>query len=286
MTIGVSNTALEATINKGDRMKLGVVITTYNSPEWLEKVFWGYEAQSDADFELIIADDGSTDETKALIQKCQAQGKLKISHVWHPDNGFQKTVILNKAIQATDCDYLVFTDGDCIPRSDFIEAHKKHAERGYYCSAAYYKLTMPVSQQLTKSDIITGQAFDYAWLKQQGQTPSAKSLKLTCKLPTLMNFITPTKATWNGANSSAYKEDILSVNGFDERMQYGGLDVEMGERMINKGIKSKQIRYSTICIHLDHSRGYSSPEIWEKNKRIRENVKQNKLAWTAFGIKR
>jgi len=240
--------------------------------------------QSDMDFELIIADDGSTDKTKDLITKYQAQGVLKINHVWHPDDGFQKTIILNKAISTTDCDYLIFTDGDCIPRFDFIETHKKHAQKGYYCSAGYYKLTMPVSELLTKDDITSRNAFDYEWLTQQGQTKSLKSLKLTCKYPSIFNKLTPARATWNGANSSAYKEDIVSVNGFDERMQYGGLDVEMGERMLNKGIKSKQLRYSTVCIHLDHARGYSSPETWEKNKKIRENVKANKLAWTEFGI--
>jgi glycosyltransferase involved in cell wall biosynthesis len=267
-------------------MKLGVVITTYNSPEWLEKVFWGYEAQSDMDFELIIADDGSTEQTKELITKYQQQSSLTINHIWHTDNGFQKTIILNKAIAATDCDYLIFTDGDCIPRFDLIEVHKKHAQKGFYCSAGYYKLTMPVSKLLTKEHIISRQAFDYDWLKQQGQTKSAKSLKLTCKYEKLLNFLTPARATWNGANSSAYKDDILSVNGFDERMQYGGLDVEMGERMLNKGMKCKQIRYSTVCIHLDHSRGYSSPESWEKNQNIRKNVKDNKLAWTEFGIEK
>jgi len=67
-------------------------------------------------------------------------------------------------------------------------------------------------------------------------------------------------------------------------MQYGGLDVEMGERMINKGIKSIQMRYSTICIHLDHKRGYSAPEIWKKNAIIRNKVKKNKYTWTYFGI--
>jgi glycosyltransferase involved in cell wall biosynthesis len=265
-------------------MKLGVVITTYNSPKWLEKVFWGYEAQSDSDFELIIADDGSTDETKNLIAKYQEHSTLNIKHVWHEDNGFQKTIILNKAIASTDCDYLIFTDGDCIPRYDLVSVHKEQAEVGHYCSAGYYKLTMPVSEMLSKDDIVSRNAFDYEWLKQQGQTKNSKSLKLTCKKDWLFNLLTPAKATWNGANSSAYKKDIVSVNGFDERMQYGGLDVEMGERMLNKGIKSKQIRYSTVCIHLDHARGYSSPESWEKNKSIREKVKFEKLAWTDYGL--
>ena len=67
-------------------------------------------------------------------------------------------------------------------------------------------------------------------------------------------------------------------------MQYGGQDRELGERMFNLGVKSKQLRYSAICVHLDHSRGYKTPESIEKNLAIRKNVKEKKLSWTPFGI--
>jgi len=77
---------------------ISVIISTYNQPEWLEKVLWGYENQSYKDFELIVADDGSGIETKDLIAKFQQRGTLTIHHVWHDDNGFQKTAILNKAL--------------------------------------------------------------------------------------------------------------------------------------------------------------------------------------------
>ena len=267
-------------------MDFGVIITTYNSPDWLEKVLWGYESQTDNDFTVIIADDGSGDETKALIESFKHRKKLKIIHIWHEDNGFQKTVILNKAIQQTNCDYLMFTDGDCIPRNDTVAVHKKESQKGFYCSAAYFKLSMDVSNTITEVDIKTGNAFDYSWLQQKGLPKTNKALKLTAKgfKQKLLNTLTPAKATWNGANSSAFKKDILSVNGFDERMQYGGLDRELGERMNNKGIKGKQIRYSTICLHLDHKRGYESPDIWAKNKAIRDEVKSKKLTWTKFGV--
>lgn len=267
-------------------MKFGVIITTYNSPLWLEKVLWGYENQTDSNFEVIIADDGSDDETKAVIDKFISKKKLHILHIWHKDDGFRKTVILNKAIQETNCDYLMFTDGDCIPRNDTIRTHKNHAQKGKFCSAGYFKLTMPVSCEITEEDIKSGNIFNKLWLRKKGQPKSSKELKLTAKgiSQKILNFITPTKATWNGANSSAYKEDILAVNGFDERLQYGGLDREMGERMENKGIKGIQIRYSSICLHLDHKRGYEAPEVWAKNKAIRDEIKKERLTWTNFGI--
>lgn len=101
-----------------------------------------------------------------------------------------------------------------------------------------------------------------------------------------MNFITPAKASWNGCNSSGWKEDMLAINGFNESMQYGGLDREFGERLVNMGIRSKQIRYSAICVHLDHSRPYKNKELIERNKEIRRNVKANKIIKTPNGIEK
>jgi len=102
----------------------------------------------------------------------------------------------------------------------------------------------------------------------------------------LMNAITPAAASWNGMNSSTWTKDLIAVNGFNEDMQYGGLDRELGERLWNYGHKSKQIRYSTVCLHLDHARGYSKPEIWEKNRAIRKAVKENRTFWAVNGIEK
>lgn len=267
-------------------MKFAVIISTYNSPAWLEKVLWGYENQTDKNFDIIIADDGSDQRTKALIDQFKQRNTLNLLHVWHEDNGFQKTIILNKAIEATDCDYLMFTDGDCIPRNDTITAHKRHAQKGHFCSAGYFKLSMNVSELIDERTVKSGLAFNYAWLVKNGLPKTYKSLKLTARgwKQSLLNMLTPAKATWNGANSSGFKQDIIAVNGFDERLQYGGEDREMGERMVNNGIKGKQIRYSTICIHLDHKRGYESADVWKINDDIRKSVAANKRTWTAHGI--
>src|SRR5688572_14083940 len=100
-------------------MKVSVIISTYNSHEWLQKVLWGFENQTYRNFEMVIADDGSGDTTRKLIDDFRCNSGLEIQHVWHEDRGFQKSQILNKAIQAAVSDYLIFTDGDCIPRKDF-----------------------------------------------------------------------------------------------------------------------------------------------------------------------
>ena len=268
--------------------KISVIISTYNAEAWLEKVLWSYKAQNFKDFEVVIADDGSGKETFDLIEKMNTKVNFPITHVWHEDNGFQKTIILNKAILKCKADYIVMTDGDCIARNDFLHEHSKHKESGFFLSGGYFKLSMPISKLITKEDILNQKCFEIIWLKQNGLKSSFKNNKITAKglKQKLLNKITPTKATWNGHNASGWKSDILAVNGFDERMQYGGEDRELGERLFNYGIKAKQIRYSAICLHLDHERGYVKPEMIEKNKKIRDEVKQKKLKWTPFGIQK
>ena len=265
---------------------ISVIISTYNSEAWLEKVLWSYSCQTISNFEMVIADDGSGPATEQLIKSFTTSAPFRIKHVWHEDDGFQKSKILNKAIEACAADYILMSDGDCIAREDFVEVHLAKREHGYFLSGGYYKLPMDISRDISKEDILTQLCFDIDWLKSRGLKSSIKNLKLTASgnLSEILNFITPTNASWNGHNSSGWKADIIAVNGFDERMQYGGQDRELGERLFNLGIKSKQIRYSAVCLHLDHKRGYKTPESIDKNLKIRDKVKTEKLSWTPYGI--
>lgn len=267
-------------------MIISVIISTYNAHQWLEKVLWGYECQDYKEFELVIADDGSGEDTKALIAAFQNRGILKIVHVWHSDEGFQKSRILNKAIHAASGDYLIFSDGDCIPRKDFVKVHALNARSGYLLSGGYFMLPMETSLAITQNDVLNGNAFNINWLYRHGLAKSFKDNKLTSRgfKERFLNFITPTKATWNGHNSSGWKTDLIAVNGFNEEMQYGGQDRELGERLVNFGIKTKQIRYSAICVHLDHKRGYKTKESIDKNLAIRKETRSQNKTWTEHGI--
>lgn len=267
-------------------MELAVIISTYNSPEWLEKVLWGYQQQSFRDFELLVADDGSGKSTAELVERMKQKVFFPLRHIWHEDRGFRKCAILNKSIKATNADYIVFSDGDCVPRSDFLEVHNKEKRPGHFLSGGYFKLPMEISKAITLKDIEEQKCFDIDWLYQRGLKRSFKTNKLTAKgfKQKLLNNFTTTKATWNGHNSSGWKKDILAVNGFNERMRYGGEDREMGERMMNNGIIGKQIRYSAICLHLDHERGYVNEADLKINQEIRKKTKTQKLKWSNFGI--
>ncbi len=272
--------------NKNQTPFISVIVSTYNQPEWLRKSLWGFEQQLDKNFEIIIADDGSTEETTQLIQEFQKNSSLQISHVWQEDHGFQKTKILNKAILASKGEYFIFTDGDCIPRNDFVSTHLSLSRPGCFLSAGYFKLSMKISKKITKDDIETQRCFDAKWLLDRGLKKTFKLNKLTSNgiKEDILNSFTPTGATWGGNNSSGWREDILAVNGFDERMQYGGEDREMGERLMNYGIKPLQIRYSTVTLHLDHDRGYVTDDMFVKNKAIRRVTKKEKRVWTEYGL--
>src|SRR5690349_1297635 len=267
-------------------MRVSVIISTYNSPAWLEKVLWGFERQTYDNFEIVIADDGSGEPTRNLIDSFKQHSRFQIVHVWHEDRGFQKSQILNKAICAASTEYLIFTDGDCIPRADFVEVHVRNARAGKFLSGGYFMLPMSTSKTITKDDILSGTAFRVKWLIAHGVPKTHKLMKLLSKgwAESFMNFVTPTKATWNGHNSSGWKKDIVQVNGFNEEMQYGGQDRELGERMVNSGIEGVQIRYSAICLHLDHKRGYKTIESIKKNRKIRSETRSQKKTWTEFGI--
>jgi len=267
-------------------MRIAVVLSTYNAPERLEPTLIGYAAQAFKDFELIVADDGSTETTRDLIRSVTRHYELSIRHVWQSDEGFRKCRILNQAVLATRADYLVFSDGDCIPRPDFVATHLRLAQPGRFLSGGYFKLTPTSSSWISAEAISSGRATDAEWLLAHGTPSSLKLMKLRAQgwRASLLNAVTPTRPTWNGHNSSCWRRDALAVNGFDERMGYWAQDREFGERLVNAGIRGRQIRYSAICVHLHHERPYKTAASRERNLRIRRETRLRRAKWTDHGI--
>jgi GT2 family glycosyltransferase len=267
-------------------MRISVIISTYNSPEWLEKVLWGYAAQTDHNFEILIADDGSHDATRRRIDLLRSPTQLTIQHVWHEDRGFRKCTILNRAIDAATGDYLIFSDGDCIPRADFIATHRRLAQPGRFLSGGYFKLPMNISQSIQRQDILEQRCFQHAWLRKHGLPWSLKNLKILAPetIAKLLDAITTTRASWNGHNASGWKHDLLGVNGFDERMEYGGEDRELGDRLQHAGIKGICIRHRAVVVHLEHDRGYVNAPALARNRQIWNATRSSRLTWTEHGI--
>lgn len=263
-----------------------IIFSTYNQPDWLEKTLLGFAAQDRHDFEVVVADDGSRDETRECIEALRPRLPFALQHVWQPDDGFQKCRILNKAILAGRSDYLIFTDGDCIPRRDFISQHLRLREPGRFLSGGYFKLPMDISKAIDADDIASNRCFDLGWLRAHGLPFAARNAKLAARgsMARLLDALVTTRASWNGHNASGWKRDLVAVNGFDERMGYGGEDRELGERLENAGLRGKRIRHRAIVLHLDHPRGYVKDEIIAANNAIREQTKVQRLTRTAHGL--
>jgi glycosyltransferase involved in cell wall biosynthesis len=267
-------------------MFVSVILTTCDSPDWLAKVVCGYAAQTHRRFELVIADDGSSAETATCVELLRRATQLNLHHVWQPKRGFRKCRILNRAISRALGDYLVFSDGDCVPRRDFLDQHVRNARPGHFLSGGVVRLPRTLSQRISWDDIALGRAFSPRWLLARGLRPSRKLRLLfgSGRLAALCDALSTTRATFNGHNASAWKSDVLGVNGFDERMGYGALDRELGERLVHAGVKPRQIRHRAACVHLDHARDYCDPGVIARNQIIRQATRARRLTWTPFGI--
>ncbi|MFW6201990.1 MAG: glycosyltransferase [Gemmatimonadota bacterium] len=258
-------------------MRVAVILSTYDWPRALELALWGYAVQTRRDFELVVADDGSGPATRALIERMRRETGLEIVHVWHEDRGFRKSEILNRAIlAAADHDYLIFSDGDTIPRDDFVAAHIELAEPGRFLAGGYVKLPARVSRAITVDDVVAGRATELDWLRGHGLRPGRKALRFTRsrRWATLLDRLTPTPPRWHGNNASTWREHLIEVNGFDMEMGYGGQDAALGDRLENLGVRPVRIRYRTAAVHLHHERPWRDPEVRRRNDAIRRRIRE------------
>ena len=272
-------------MNAQSQPAVTVIVSTYNSPVHLVNTLTGFAVQTTRPVELIVADDGSADDTRELVEKFGRSARFAVRHVWQPDEGFRKPAILNKAIDAATGNYLLFTDGDCIPRSDFVAVHMAKARVGHFLSGGVEYLSKAATEAIGDRMIEAQDLFDPVWLsKNRDRRRIFGKVNRSPILQGLLRRFGPAAPTFNGHNTSAWKQDICSVNGFDERMAYGGLDRELGERMTNNGVKGVSVRYDAILAHQWHGRPYATDESWRLNSAIRADVKAQKTRWTEWGI--
>lgn len=266
--------------------RVSVVVTTYNQPGQLELVLLGYAVQDHPSFDVVVADDGSGPQTRGVVERMRAETGLRIVHVWHEDRGFRKTEILNRAILAAPGDYLLFTDGDCIPRSDLVSTHARLARRGRFLSGGYLKLPAQVTAAVNAEAVRANHVFDAGWLREQGWRGGRHALRLTRSrlLAAALDAATPTRPTWNGHNAGGWKDDLLAVNGYDTEMAYGGLDRALGERLENAGIRGVQVRFRAPVVHLHHERPYVDPQKMKRNREFRARIRREGIVRAPVGI--
>lgn len=266
-------------------MPAAVILSTYNWPRALELSLWGYAAQTHRDFQVVIADDGSGPETAAVIERMRRETELDIVHVWHEDRGFRKSEILNRAILATEREYLIFSDGDTIPRRDLVERHLMLAEPGCFLAGGYVKLPAAVSERIDVEDVCSGRALELRWLRAQGFRPGRRALRFAPRgLGTLLDRITTTPARWHGNNASTWREHLIAVNGFDMEMGYGGQDAALGDRLENLGLRPKRIRHRAPVVHLHHERPWRDEEGMRRIVEMRQRIRATGDRRTPRGI--
>jgi glycosyltransferase involved in cell wall biosynthesis len=231
--------------------------------------------QSFRDFEILIADDGSKEETRILIQKYIQEFPIKITHLWHEDIGCRKTIIGNRAINSANGQYLIFLDGDCVVQPDYLQRHLSLAQKGYLVTGSRILLNQKFTQE-----ILTEGYIDFSRLQKNSfflriQGSINKFLPLFIKFGNgkWRNY---KKFFWRrikGCNMACWREDALAIKGFDETLiGWGHEDADFIFRLENKGIIRKSGSWSTEVIHLFHKvRDQSNND--ESTKRILEKVR-------------
>ncbi|KMW56758.1 putative two-domain glycosyltransferase [Candidatus Rhodobacter oscarellae] len=270
-------------------MRVELIISTYNWPWALRLCLLSVLGQARRPDSLCVADDGSGAPTRAMLEAFQLEHpELPLRHVWHEDNGFQKTAILNKAVASSEADYLAFTDGDCLLSQGFVARHAAVARRDRFASGSLIRLSKAATEAVAESDVQSGAVFRQDWLRAREAfdrtTTRLKAMPWPLPAQAALDAVYPIRRTWMGSNASAFREAILAVNGFDETMVWGGEDKEFGVRLANSGVRGRQLRFTSPVVHLDHPRGYRDEEAVRRQRDMIQTARRSRKTWTEHGI--
>ena len=255
-------------------MKISVIVATYNRIDALDFVLQSLETQTDSNFEILIADDGSKPDTKDFIDSFKLKSKLQIKHIWHEDLGFRLALIRNLASAEASGEYFIFLDGDCVVQPDFVAQHRTLAKKGCFITGSRVLL----NEALTK-DILSWPHWDFK---------KFSSHLLSYRLSGGINKFWPLKiklgdGTWRdykkfvwrrikGCNLACWKEDALAIGGFDETMTgWGHEDADFVFRLHSRGLIRKSGSWSTEVPHLYH-RINDQSNAAENARRVREKI--------------
>lgn len=236
-----------------------VILSTYETPTFLELVLTALENQSYLNFELIICDDGSGPHTRQIIETFQKQAPFKIIHLWQENKGFRKCRILNEGIRKSCARTLIFLDGDCIPHRHFVKDHLQMQQEKTYLAGRRVELGIQLTQALTPQEIRKGIlnfpgwklirslfAHDLSYLHRSIRVNSPFLRRLF-----KMNRVVDLK----GCNFSVSREALIAVNGFNEEYEgYGREDTDLELRLQNLGFQIKSIKGVALQFHLWHPR--------------------------------
>lgn len=263
---------------------ISVIVSTYNNPRALALVLAGIERQTRPPQELLVADDGSGPETRALIDAWARRLPYPLRHVWHPDEGFRKCRILNQAILAASGEYLVFFDGDCVPSAHCLAVHAARAAANRYVSGGKVLLGARLSAALDEAAVRRG-VLDRPgrwWLGVE-----KKRRLLVSRVPGLRHLLDRNVRRppgWRGENASTWAVHARAVGGFDERFTYGYEDADFGQRLLLAGVTGVSVRYTAPVYHLDHPRPWRNEAVIAANKALYDENRAARIVRTPHGI--
>lgn len=228
--------------------RCGLVVTTHERPDALERVLAAVAAQTQPPDELIVADDGSGPETAEVVKRRAAAVHYPVHHVWQPHEGFRAGRIRNAAIARTRCEYIVLLDGDMVPHPALIADHCALARPGRYSQGVRIVLDEAATRRLLAPD----SELPRPWSPGLGRLRRLYAFHgpgLARALRGAANTVVAVKA----CNQGFWRDDLLAVNGFDEAMTgWGSEDKELCARLDNAGVRRQTLLFAAVAWHLDH----------------------------------
>jgi glycosyltransferase involved in cell wall biosynthesis len=233
---------------------VSVIVATYNRPDALAVVLRSLSRQSDRDFEVIVADDGSGPATARVITEWASRLSVPLKHVWHDDRGFRLAEIRNRAIRAAAGGYCVFLDGDCLARPDFVAMHRRLAEPGWFVTGNRILLSRELTERILKNGLEPEQWGFASFVSAHSRRGINRFAPLLALRLGLFRKLHPRR--WQGArgsNMAFWRADLEAVDGFDSAFTgWGREDSDIFVRMIRAGIRRKDGRFGPGVLHLWH----------------------------------
>lgn len=249
---------------------VALLISTYNWPGALELVLLSILKQSQIPNEIVIADDGSTFETKSLIDAYKVKFSIPIKHIRHEDKGFRKSLILNTAVKSITSEYIIQIDGDIILHPEFIKDHMKVSMKGYFVQASRSMINEVKSKEILKT-----KKTDFSFISH-GLYNRFNAIRIP-PISNIFQYDTSDPYHIKGCNLGYWKEDFITINGYYNGFEgWGAEDYEFGARLIHAGVKRKKIKLMAICYHVFHkinSRANTDANDKIYNKTIEEKSK-------------
>lgn len=265
-----------------------VILSFYNDLPVLKLALDALAAQHVGQFEVLIADDGSGPEVVSTLKQLLPQYPFKATHLWHADEGFRKTIILNRAVMQAQSECLIFVDADCVPQQHFVDDHLRHAGPGICQTGRRIDLFRNAIHELDCTMPAQLLSRNWAKLLRWSLQGKARNLEKGLRLPTGLATRISGRA-WGvlGCNFSVNRDDFVQINGFDERFSvtWGAEDSDPERRLLKAGVQLRSLRYQATMVHFDGSyfkrRGGQS--IRPANDHY-ATVKAEGRIWTAYGI--